>query len=374
MGKATALAQMGRNDEVAALLRRGPPPRPEEPAGPLQQGQFARAAPALRGGARPASRRPTVWPRGSASSGTTARSASWCSSSPRKAGASLRRYLSLDPPPDALTDQARGLLRGHRHGRAQASGERPGSAEARRPALVRGNEGKGTPSPGEREALDAAAGAPPLLGAGSRAQPPPSARAPASASPPATAPRRRAGPAPAASRAAALGPTVRDLNNEGDAPLPGRALHRRAGQLRARPRARSVRRRGPRQSRECPLQARQDRRSDRGPRARPGLRSLLPPELGQQGGHRADERTPSGGPRLVPRGRGPGGQARGSHGPMHTPRPNGSSRPESRHRRGAPWAGWDAGPDSARPTGSRRPSRPSIERWPRPPISPRPGS
>ena len=40
---------MGRHRGSAALLRRGAAPRPAEPAGPLQQGQLARAAHALRG-------------------------------------------------------------------------------------------------------------------------------------------------------------------------------------------------------------------------------------------------------------------------------------------------------------------------------------
>ena len=309
VGKATALGQMGRNEESLPCFDEALRLDPKNPQAYYNKGnslvQLQRYEEALSHFAEANRLAPRV--------GVVWYNRAVCElvlEQPQQAGASLRRYLSLDPPPDALTDQARWFLHGIDTGE-----------------LKRLARGQGPPKPGElRPAEEMKEKAPALpASAAPDVQPPRAPRLPSSRAAPASsrvppprppapaAPKARAGPAPAASgatRARSFGARPEQRRRR---PLPGRALRRGAGHLRTGPRAGSVRRRGPRQSRERPLQARQDRRSDRGPRARPGLRSLLPPELGQQGGHRADERTPGRGPGLVPRGRGSGGRGPGSH-------------------------------------------------------------
>ena len=300
--------------------------------------------------------RPTAWPRGSRVVWYNRAICELVLEQPQQAGASLRRYLSLDPPRDALTDQARWLLHGIDTGELKRLARGQGPPKPGELRAGRGDAGEGAGSPGERgpDVQPPRAPAPPLL---PRRRPPPPR-------PPHPRRRSRAGSAPAAWVRPALGPTVADLNDEGDGhfqagrfaealasferaleldPFGAVALGNRANAL---------------------FKLGKDRRSDRGPRARPGLRSLLPPELGQQGGHRADERTPGRGPRLLPRGRGPGAAGPGSHAQADAQAqgPTSSSRPESKHRREVLWAGWERARSSARPGDSRRPSKRSIER------------
>ena len=191
-GKATALAQMGRHRRPCPATTRPSASSPGTHAPTTTRATRSCSSSATRKPLRASGRR-TCSPRRPRASGTTARSRELVLAQPQRAGVSLRRYLSLAPPRDGLFAEPSGSCTASTPGELTQTRDEALAAQARASCAPR-SRGSVHPRP-ER--------AP-------RPDPPPCRRHGEPASP-------AVGRAPAAApRRPPLGPTVADLNDEGD--------------------------------------------------------------------------------------------------------------------------------------------------------------